>query len=520
MVFRNVEVDVPSIIAGKPTTAGESLESESETDAAGSTGSPGCQNEQTSEDEGPKTIEGPSSKFLDKFEECQFCTKLLLPAVWKHHEKQCSARLKDVVPGYCVACKKDFKSAGLLAKHGLEHCKDGTPVCLFCNNRKLRVSKGEEMCLNTLRKHIYHSHAFRVKEFPYTCNLCDEACENRRSMENHLILHQQDSTPITKDCEVGDIKSCDDNEMDALANRKEISVSYCPACKGKEFNNSKLLDRHLKKNHGQSLSPEDLKTLSMKKVTSAKRHTGVVIKTEEQEKDKTITDAIVSPVIDSVSSITLSSPLKRSFGVDDIIASCTSPTKLYSRPFAFPFHKRKKAKSASSTDESLSNIKTEDCEANETTTTSCSDDHIPINSKARVENGSFVCLKCTNYETKSEQEFYSHVKFTHVWSEEEILNRSLNGSAEKSDFWCPECDMTFLSKSTLTMHIRANHEFLKDIKYYLEQLGYEGEVPLLENQCSVCFVLCEDENGFQKHFRTHGLAFLKLQQQKRQKKIS
>ncbi|XP_021944019.1 uncharacterized protein LOC110842558 [Folsomia candida] len=184
------------------------------------------------------------------------------------------------------------------------------------------------------------------------------------------------------------------------------------------------------------------------------------------------------------------------------ISITVAPPK-FSRPFTLARYKLKRYQDkepASSLHDSLMNSEMQ----METTRT--------IKSKARSDDGMFTCLKC--YCTfENEEEFYNHVKHNHIWTDEEISRLWMNGAEiDPSEFWCPECSSSFITKCALSMHIKGSHEFLYDIQLYLEKIGYEGEVPLTENQCDICFSVFDGVLEFEKHVRSHGLAFLRRQQ--------
>jgi uncharacterized C2H2 Zn-finger protein len=454
------------------------------------------------EDDGLTVEECEASKeFLKGLEQCQFCDKLLLSSIFKRHEIQCSSRATDLKPGYCLACKSDFSNPISLAVHGVEHLKD-ILICLYCNNRILRVASTSEVDrLKVLKNHIYHCHGLKVK-YPYSCSLCEVVCEDRKTVESHMVQHHKDSIPIAKDCKVLVENSKVTINRSLSENddtRATIDVSYCPACKGKEFNKRSLLIRHMKKEHKLTLRSADLNRLKLRKVSSAKRYTTLI----------------------SSKQISASPPVPQSedgFLDVHLMNTSSSPTQQYSRPFEFPIRKRKKLRKYESSELSLESSRTESNRRDSGAIIMgepSSEEPIPIVSKARLEDGTLHCLKCKEYTTSNEDEFYSHIKSSHVWSRYEIERRSLYGGAEKSDFWCPECDVTFVTKLALTRHIRVSHEFLRNVFGYLEKIGYEGESPLLENQCEVCYVQFEDAMELSKHMRTHGLAFLRLQQKRK-----
>jgi len=80
---------------------------------------------------------------------------------------------------------------------------------------------------------------------------------------------------------------------------------------------------------------------------------------------------------------------------------------------------------------------------------------IEVISKARTDDGTLKCLKCIDYKTNNEEDFYAHVKSTHTWSNEEIL-QLFHKNGDRSEFWCPECNDTFVTKLALTRHLKVS----------------------------------------------------------------
>jgi len=77
--------------------------------------------------------------------------------------------------------------------------------------------------------------------------------------------------------------------------------------------------------------------------------------------------------------------------------------------------------------------------------------------------------------------------------------------------------MEFVVKPTLIKHLVCAHEFIRNAQKYLDSIGYGVRLmkPLKVNQCEVCRRQCEDTLDYDKHIRTHGMAFLRLRQQRK-----
>lgn len=225
----------------------------------------------------------------------------------------------------------------------------------------------------------------------------------------------------------------------------------CPLCIAKSFRQINLLLRHLLRGHNLDLNDTDLNNLKY------------LILHKQKEISITVT------------------PLQ--FSRPFTLARCKARRKsLEKRPGPVIF----------------------DCQLEE--------EEIEWNSKARID-GTFTCLKC-DFNFENEQMFYEHIKEDHVWTEEERHRLKENGAEYEPilEFWCPECSQSFVTKSALLMHLKGNHEFLNDIELYLEKIGYDGEIPMAENQCNICYTVEDGPKEFEKHVKSHGLAFLRRQQ--------
>jgi uncharacterized C2H2 Zn-finger protein len=139
-------------------------------------------------------------------------------------------------------------------------------------------------------------------------------------------------------------------------------------------------------------------------------------------------------------------------------------------------------------------------------------------SKARSEDGTFLCLKCPEGENfTTEISFHDHVRNCHIWKEEEETTDDVERQSmiPVDNYWCPECDMEYAAKPSFEKHILFAHTYIQNINEYLDSIGYgKREKPVLENQCEVCRLKCASSLEYEGHIRSHGMAFLKLRQQR------
>lgn len=245
-------------------------------------------------------------------------------------------------------------------------------------------------------------------------------------------------------------------ETSSLIQNPQEEEFDCPLCSRRRFRETDALVHHLLHGHSLDLSEEDIKRLKYL----------LLFKREE-----------VSPALNS-----------------------SPPSPKYSRPYDSSKRVAKRCPSSS--------VSPPTADLEVTTPV----DLPASKSKARLVDGSCTCLKCSST-FDSESKLLLHVKLNHVWNPEEICRLiEIGAEMEPSEFWCPECGTTFVTKSALIMHLKGSHEFVHDVHGYLEQVGYEGDVPAVENQCTVCFRILNSSWEFEKHVRNHGLAFLRRQQ--------
>lgn len=123
-----------------------------------------------------------------------------------------------------------------------------------------------------------------------------------------------------------------------------------------------------------------------------------------------------------------------------------------------------------------------------------------------TQNYKFNCSKCN-------MAFYCKTKF----EEHLVSHRDLNTA-----YQCLECGACYVVKPSFSTHLLLEHE-ITDVEKYIEEkncfnaealLRYRSAAkitagePLKLNQCSICREQCFNHDDYEKHFRTHGIAFL------------
>ncbi|KAL0279129.1 UNVERIFIED_CONTAM: hypothetical protein PYX00_000745 [Menopon gallinae] len=108
-----------------------------------------------------------------------------------------------------------------------------------------------------------------------------------------------------------------------------------------------------------------------------------------------------------------------------------------------------------------------------------------------------VCKECYQTET----EFREHIQVHRM---------------DENNHQCMECGECFVVRPSLEKHLHAFHK-IKDVHKYIEEnkcstpdKPEEAELePLKENQCKVCRDQFDNPHDLNKHFRIHGMAFLR-----------
>ena len=140
---------------------------------------------------------------------------------------------------------------------------------------------------------------------------------------------------------------------------------------------------------------------------------------------------------------------------------------------------------------------------------------VPAAQEVLASGHKYECSKCHYVDSRVES-FHEHIRLHHT---------------DKSAFQCMECGMCFVVKPSFEKHLFVSHR-IKDVEAYLQNnncgvnsgKGEEAEdmsqnvgvsptsedfpPDLVENQCRVCREIFDSAFQLNKHFRTHGMAFL------------
>ncbi|CAL8101246.1 unnamed protein product [Orchesella dallaii] len=491
-----------------------------------------------------------SKKGFDDLLSCQFCERLVVFSSLRKHEDQCSG-LSTVAPGFCLTCRLNFGSKKLLARHGLVHIRDGLPICLFCNNRLIRPTHPKSSTPTqlessyALKKHIYSNHTSKAVKFPFQCMLCDQFCRDKRATEFHIKEHQfripnntpdPDPTPLPTSPE--DLSRLLKVRRKATDPRRKagkvIQVYYCPLCKNREFANCNGLARHLTLVHQKD--PTSLNMSLLKKASTARRFVVKGPNSQGVGPGQRIPGGETRSIISNGPTTTSKHPPSTPIAQTTIVKSSTAtstptPSRFTStitlrkrigsttvitrsKPVAAPQRQAPVTRQRSLITSSSSSRPSPQTRSSSAATTPSSSH----GSRARRKDGTFNCLKCPEFSCKTEKDFCEHIKWKHVWPEHEIQKLQYGNKAgleEPSEYWCPECDTVFVAKPSLVRHLKFAHDYINS-EDYMQKIGYDGKKPLKPNQCEVCYYQCADDRELQQHIRNHGMAFLRLRQQRQQ----
>lgn len=114
--------------------------------------------------------------------------------------------------------------------------------------------------------------------------------------------------------------------------------------------------------------------------------------------------------------------------------------------------------------------------------------------------GSYECFHC-KLKTEDRDEFRAHI----------VSHKALNYTQ------CPECGQCFMVDATLAKHLLICHNVRNLRRYFFENDLFKFDEPIekskhiKDHQCDVCLLQCDSKQSYDKHLRTHGMAFVALQ---------
>lgn len=351
--------------------------------------------------------------------------------------------------------------------------------------------------------------------------------------------------------------------------QKTIQVYYCPVCKNREFGMEAGLARHLKLVHQKN--PKNVNMNLLKKTSTARRFVvkapdtgnapGILVmqtgspqppQQQQQKQPSQQQQQTSKPILRSVAggratnnsssspTSTPSTPQKAPvtvsggssansftsrFSSSIVLRKRLTPTSSTSPVLRKPssnFPPRPLPNTRQRTSSTTSTTSSPSTNSRPATTTRPPSNFLQTRASSaaaskscRKKDGTISCLQCADFSCKTELEFCEHVKWKHIWPEAELQKlRYGNKLEDPSEYWCPECDTTFVAKPSLVRHLKFAHDYIKSTEEYMQRIGYEGKKPVKPNQCEVCYFQCQDDRELQQHMRTHGMAFLRLRQQR------
>lgn len=117
-----------------------------------------------------------------------------------------------------------------------------------------------------------------------------------------------------------------------------------------------------------------------------------------------------------------------------------------------------------------------------------------VNSKS---SNTLLCAKC-EFAADTRETFLDHI----------TVHRT-----DPNTFQCLECGLCFVVLPSLERHLQINHG-IKDVKVYTDKnsssLPRDGpnEEETDDRQCQVCYEIFDCSSSLEKHFRSHGMAFM------------
>jgi hypothetical protein len=123
--------------------------------------------------------------------------------------------------------------------------------------------------------------------------------------------------------------------------------------------------------------------------------------------------------------------------------------------------------------------------------------------------------KDTSLKTDSK---YKCAKCNTIMKDRKLFHGHIATHKSQSDFQCLECGLCFIVRLSLEKHLIVEHKIRhSDLKEYCRVNGVAvdeekiDEQTLVENQCEVCRLECATKQNYDKHIRTHGMAFVAMQ---------
>lgn len=117
----------------------------------------------------------------------------------------------------------------------------------------------------------------------------------------------------------------------------------------------------------------------------------------------------------------------------------------------------------------------------------------------------YRCVKC-GFSTNVRNDFHEHI----------VSHKTQSNT----NYQCLECGECFIVKPSLEKHLIVVHK-VRDFSEYDRDNRISGsdndsddqskEKAVAENQCEVCYMQCDSKQQYDRHIRTHGMAFVAMQ---------
>ncbi|XP_056648708.1 zinc finger protein 345-like isoform X1 [Diorhabda sublineata] len=420
---------------------------------------------------------------------CSIC-KFVAPTKcsFKAHERI----HKNEAPHVCPDCGKDFETSELLHQHMEEVC--------FHLAKHVKYRCPGKRCSKLFASLANFSSHFSQQHFKcvYTCSVCKCTSYSVSELQKHIEFHDGDCT-FSKVYQCGvctDFGTIGDNEFDKHIeiHSKIDNIMYVYLCKycRNTFRSTFTFATHLLKCTSKMISDTKLRLKNKPKVLITKKYFCILCNDQIPLEKKVshmrlckyarpvvyVNKLDISDISNGIH-LNISQENSRSSESPKSEENCKKKRKRYLTDIS----RRRKPEKVQEPD--------------------------LIAEKPIEFDGTYYCKLC-DYQSRERNEFHDHIR----------IHRNISTA-----YQCMECGECFVVKPSLYKHLLHFHnihnyesylkdndcfdvEAVKELENVMRLAPGESKGPVKDNQCRVCLDEFDDSVALNKHFRTHGMAFL------------
>lgn len=478
------------------------------------------------------------------------------------HLKMSCGHIAKCVRYYCHSCKKHFASKSILANHITDlHSRDifrcsSCPVAfynktsldnhmittvhkeetVFLNQKQCNLCPTKLMPVEEFESHIrYHTNNSSAMIYGYRCPWCSMVYVNKMAFIIHQVeekkeIENSNNTLLKK--KFIKFLSQDTEPNDQESNKKENSHSDFEFVE--QFPN---LEPNLPAAERDPLSSDDWEFLQDQRVKGKIEEVCIVCKKRSvlllpgiNTNKQSLCCKQCSKTLDAQSMIQngqaeINNFMNKKFNVSsnmdyevtkDILKSNSARVKKRSNSVEKTQTKSKKPRKSGVSPKQANSYKESNMDLD-------SDLHLPVKKKVprkfpdkKIDFGGqsvhvqgqvvafqspneLVCAKC-KFVADTKETFLEHITVHRM---------------DPNTYQCLECGLCFVVLPSLDRHLRMYHG-IQDVNEYTDKnksslpkkMHVEETQCLQENQCRVCLETYDSNSSLEKHFRTHGMAFM------------